>query len=153
MIERIGKTCFKCGIFKPIGEFYGHKRMADGHLNKCKGCTKKDVKDHYASCPAAVVATERKRSRSPERRAKKLAYNRDRRRRLRVKIIAHDAVSRAIHRGRLVRQPCEVCGTNQGIEAHHDDYSRPLDVRWFCFKHHREVAHGQRTYGHLSGPF
>lgn len=37
------KSCFKCNIVKPLGEFYKHKKMGDGHLGKCKTCTKKDV--------------------------------------------------------------------------------------------------------------
>jgi hypothetical protein len=39
-------------------------------------------------------------------------------------------------RGRLVPQPCEVCGATD-VQKHHDDYDKPLDVRWFCAEHHR----------------
>lgn len=38
------KTCFKCNESKPLTEFYKHARMSDGHLNKCKICTRKDTK-------------------------------------------------------------------------------------------------------------
>ncbi len=39
-----------------------------------------------------------------------------------------------LKRGKVLRQPCEVCKSK--AEAHHEDYSKPLDVRWLCRTHH-----------------
>ena len=41
--------------------------------------------------------------------------------------------------GKIVPEPCRVCG-GKG-EAHHEDYSKPLDVMWLCRKHHMELHH------------
>jgi ribosomal protein S27AE len=53
------------------------------------------------------------------------------------------AVTHAIERGTLVREPCEACG-REPAQAHHDDYSKPLDVRWLCSTchgiEHRKIA-------------
>lgn len=40
------KVCFKCGHRKLLSEFYKHKQTRDGHLNKCKQCSKVDAKKH-----------------------------------------------------------------------------------------------------------
>jgi hypothetical protein len=40
-------------------------------------------------------------------------------------------VRTAIASGKLKRQPCEQCGA-PNAHGHHDDYSKPLDVRWLC---------------------
>lgn len=50
-------------------------------------------------------------------------------------------VHRAIRVGTLVRKPCEVCGAAK-TDAHHDDYSKPLAVRWLCRRHHQQ-HHGR----------
>ena len=49
---------------------------------------------------------------------------------------AHNAVARALRKGTLVRQPCR-CG-NPRSEAHHPDYSKPLEVEWLCRRCHAE---------------
>lgn len=43
--------------------------------------------------------------------------------------------------GRLVPQPCEICDATKLIEAHHQDYTKPLDVNWLCVSCHRTIHH------------
>lgn len=47
-------------------------------------------------------------------------------------------VQKAVASGELVRGACEVCQSRTRIDAHHDDYSKPLQVRWLCRSHHRQ---------------
>lgn len=54
------------------------------------------------------------------------------------------AVANALRSGKLVRQPCEVCGAPK-VHAHHDSYRKPLDVRWLCSKHHGEADCARRA--------
>jgi len=51
---------------------------------------------------------------------------------------AHQAVARAFRCGDLDRGPCIVCGATEDVEAHHEDYSKPLAVVWYCITHHRQ---------------
>lgn len=59
---------------KPLSEYYKHAQMGDGHLNKCKCCTKKDVKDRANAKSKDVdwVESEKKRARDKYYR---LGYN------------------------------------------------------------------------------
>jgi hypothetical protein len=40
---------------------------------------------------------------------------------------------------KLELQPCEICGKTEDIERHHEDYSKPLEVRWLCKSHHLDI--------------
>ena len=145
------KDCFKCGVHKPLSEFYKHKKMADGHLNKCKECTKKDTKenilknhDYYreydknrANLPHRVQARSNY-SQTPEGR---IAAGRAKRKWCDSNLIKRSAsvmVNNAIRDGKIIkRYSCEECAIdNVRICGHHDDYSQPLVVRWLCSKCH-----------------
>lgn len=128
------KICFKCSETKPLTEFYRHAMMADGHLGKCKDCTRKDVRLHRQDNPERVRAYDRARAKLPHRKSLRdrinAAFPAEKKR-------AHTAVARAMRNGTLERKPCAFCGTAEPVEAHHHDYTKPLDVTWLCKPCHR----------------
>lgn len=139
----LSKRCFRCSVVLLISEFYQHLQMADGHLGKCKACTKSDVRQNYLCSRAAKGHAQRKRDATPHRRAYRIEAARRHRFLHPDRYAARTAVSNAVRSGKLVKQPCGMCGTASRVQAHHCDYSKPLDVLWRCFKCHREEEHGQ----------
>lgn len=132
------KKCFKCGLEKPLSEFYKHKMMADGHLNKCKECTKRDVALHRKDNIEKIREYDRGRAKLPHRVALRTENAADYRKRFPERAKANAAVARALRDGRLKKLPCFLCGQTD-VEGHHPDYSRPIDVVWLCTKHHRDI--------------
>lgn len=144
------KQCFKCLEIKPLSLFYRHKQMGDGHLNKCKDCTKRDVRknrndniDYYreydkgrANIPSRVFA----RTKYQKTDSGKIAANKAKRlyvEKNTIKRAAHLLVNNAIRGGIISKQSiCSECGCSGKIHGHHDDYSLPLVVRWLCARCH-----------------
>ena len=121
-----------------------------GFMAICKACHRANVKANREANADYYREFDRARANLPHRVAARAAYQQTpqgkealRRgtkaweRRNPVKKAASTAVNNAIRDGRLIRQPCEVCGKDKA-HAHHDDYSKPLDVRWLCTTHHAE---------------
>lgn len=50
---------------------------------------------------------------------------------------AQNLLNYAVRTGNIERKPCEACGTTERVHGHHHDYSKPYDVRWFCFACHK----------------
>jgi hypothetical protein len=93
---------------------------------------------------AANIEKARAQDRAYARSAKGKATQRRRRQRDPEKVRARALANKAKRRGKLVPQPCEVCGATEQIEMHHRDHSRPYDVRWLCRPHHRQVDREDR---------
>jgi hypothetical protein len=57
---------------------------------------------------------------------------------------AHIITTNAIHAGKLIKPShCEQCDTVR-VEAHHDDYSKPLEIRWLCLVCHKRADRERR---------
>jgi hypothetical protein len=52
---------------------------------------------------------------------------------------AQNQLNYALRKGVVFRGPCEVCGSEEKVHAHHHDYSKPLDVHWLCFICHKKA--------------
>lgn len=114
------------------------------------------MKEYYRTHPGYAESV-RARTRAeyervmadPVLREKERARQRDKERRRRAfrkpadpaKKHARSLLLSAVRCGRIVKpSACEDCGgRDERIEAHHDDYSKPLQVHWLC-----TLCHGKR---------
>tara|TARA_R110000765_G_C18433743_1_gene545956 strand:- start:38 stop:418 length:381 start_codon:yes stop_codon:yes gene_type:complete len=116
-------------------DYYAHLKMADGHLNKCKDCVKKRIRQHR------INHNDKHRTADTAKYHRRRAAGKIRTRvKDPLKKQANTAVGNAVRRGDLTRpDQCELCADSQSrIEAHHDDYKQQLAVRWICsICHHR----------------
>lgn len=128
------KHCNTCDTTKPCSEFGLRAASRDGLAAKCKECQKAYDKARLND-PKRVAARKAYQQTDAYRESKRAAQKRYRER-YPHKRAAHIAVGNALRDGKLTRQPCEVCG-NPKSEAHHDDYGKPLGVKWLCDTHHK----------------
>ena len=135
------KTCKTCGKEKPVIDYYPHEQMKDGYLNFCKACVLVRVKIYDKQPYVKQRDRERRRGGKDQKHdARMKAYNKTYKRKSsydKKKKYATTIVSRAIKSGVLVRAKfCSECGESGIIHGHHDDYSKPLEVRWLCTRCH-----------------
>jgi hypothetical protein len=118
--------------------------MADGHLNKCKECTKTDVKKHRKENDSVREYDRKRGNRQSKEDVQRYRSENPR------KWEAHKYINNSVKKGLIVKpELCESCGMKpisaKSIHGHHDDYSKPDVVRWLCAKcHHRwHAEHGE----------
>jgi len=140
------RECRKCGEVKLLGCFYKHPRSVAGRDTKCKECVKAAAKIHRDNNLDRIRAYDRERG-----NRQSVGYLQEYRSNNPYKYSAHSMVSNAVRDGKLEKQPCEVCESTTAIHAHHDDYSKPLNVRWLCASHHRQwhIDNGEALNGRV----
>ena len=144
------KTCFKCNKELPLDMFYKHPAMKDGRVNKCKDCNKKDVRENRAANIEYYREYDVARAKTKERRELSVKQCRRYRELNKVKHAAHVLVSNAVRDKRLIKDTeCQECGKSDvALHGHHDDYTKPLEVRWLCPACHAawHKEHGEGFY-------
>lgn len=86
------------------------------------------------------MLTEEKRSRHRAYMRRRYQSDPEHRRKHKARV----AVRKALIRGTIEKGPCEGCGDSNS-QAHHDDYEKPLIVRWLCRNCH-EAEHGSPNF-------
>jgi hypothetical protein len=141
------KTCGKCEVEKDESEFCKKTAAPSGLQPHCKPCMALAQRKYYAR------HTEKLNAATREFRARHQEYYSDYQAAYRAsgkmkealekwnaknprKIGAHRILLKAIKDGDLVREPCH-CG-NPKSHAHHNDYSKPMEVLFLCAQHHKD---------------
>lgn len=142
------KRCTKCRKVKSLEEFYEH-----GGASQCKACVKAAVKVRRDADLEGHRARDRKRYYEQEKRRqqarrayenasaeKKRFYKRKWALDNMVARDCHVKIGNAVSQGRLSKpDQCSRCGEStpsRRLHAHHEDYSKPLEIEWICSKCH-----------------
>jgi len=149
-------TCCRCDKIKEnskLGYCHSCHRQLDREWRLASGRTKRARTGKcrcgqpfasYSHCYCVDCASKWRREYLARRTDIKDRFNKqhnERRRKdpnIRLKEYVRGVTNTYIKNGWLIRQPCEICATDINVEAHHDDYSKPIDVRWLCKIHHAE---------------
>jgi ribosomal protein S27AE len=130
----VDRKCRTCGEVKGVTSFSKHSSSPDGIRTQCKACANEAerlrrlhngdemrAKDRARGCRLTASDLQKYRKENP------------------LKCKAHGAVYRAVKSGLIIKpSSCEECGSELGIHGHHDDYTKPLEVRWLCARCHHQ---------------
>jgi len=119
--------CKKCNCADPA-QFYPYQP------GECKPCIKARVIANRLANVGYYRAFDIVRNRTDKRKIVFKAKTKAKRASMGPDYMrAHNAVTRAVKAGRMVRPAtCSRCPSTVRIQAHHDDYARALDVLWLC---------------------
>jgi len=145
------KNCKDCSIAKELHDYYIAPTSPDGHVNRCKECTKAGVRANRANKIEYYRDYDRSRNMSSDRVKARREYiitdaGKDARRKAAItyrnkfpnSYRAKIKFGNALRANIVERQySCSKCSSDINVEGHHDDYSKPLEVRWLCSRCHK----------------
>jgi hypothetical protein len=142
------KQCAGCGVPKPLTAFYRQAAGTFGTSPQCKECRLTYFRATQDDYRKRKSARRKVSSASPAEAARVRRAAANYAAKYPEKAKAKRLIRDAIVRGEIaVPQFCSQCGSSgvrprhgaRAIQGHHDDYTRPLDVRWLCHSCHADV--------------
>ena len=131
------KVCSCCGLQKSLPDFQMRKASKDGYTSSCKTCLNARDSARYTKEREYRLAKHKDYMSTTEGKAAHAKAALAWREMNSLKRAAHIILGNAVKYGKVKKQLCWVCG---GLaEAHHPDYSKPLDVVWLCSQHHKDT--------------
>lgn len=108
-------------------------------MKRCLTCNTQ-IPEKYKYCLDCHDSWLRSQQKSDTNRIYRKGYEAGRKRRpgYEQQQFAHKLVRDALSYGYIKKLPCERCGSIKHVDAHHDDYSVPLNIRWLCRACHLE---------------
>ena len=131
--------CSLCGEWKLEDDYYKNNRTANKLTVQCKQChIQTAIKTRNPENKKRINREYMRRARKTDpkkyRRRERIA---SRKRPKNEKTKARKILNNAVRSGKIIRPAnCSECGKLRKITAHHDDYSKPLEVRWLCYECH-----------------
>lgn len=150
---RTEKRCPRCQVVKPVSAFHRRSDRGDGYNDTCKECRREMQQDWTEEQREAARESVRRSQARPESRRRAVAYMAEYQKRPEVKAKhrARNAVKASLLKGTLVKPTsCSRCKRpkhRRAIHAHHEDYTKPLNVQWLCV-----TCHG-KAHGHQIAPY
>ncbi len=142
--------CSRCGDAKLPDEFHMDKKARNGRRSRCRLCDRLAGRAWYQANRARTdAATRQWRKDHPERTREIQRAHHQRNRsdhnlatarygaQYPERAAAGRAIRDAIQAGDLIRGSCFACESTENVEGHHEDYSRPYEVMWFCCSCHK----------------
>lgn len=142
------KKCLICKKEKEYCEFNKNKIQADGYYYYCRECNKEYKKGEYLRNKESYFRRCRDwRKTDIGKKSIKKTYLKQKEK-YPEKYKARCLLNSYVVAGKIIKpKKCENCGSYEKICSHHNDYKKPLDVQWLCYKCHTKLHSLNQYYG------
>jgi len=143
------KKCTRCHKIKSLNNFNKRKGSKDGHRSDCQTCQRRINLEYYYKNHAKCKLVSRRYNENNKDKKKKFRDSYKKKFPEKVKAImsiatkkwadknpekrkAYSEVYCAMKCGKIIKESCSKCGGNNDVMAHHEDYTKPLEILWLC---------------------